>query len=117
LFGDEVYDGWRLELNCNVHRIQLKVSLVPLYKSLKKIVLVVTCAPSLEDCYIFEFATQHALVDFDRYHHEGDILVRKWYMKRWSEEPTQLADHIARRLYDVAEEVIEKSAARFGGER
>lgn len=78
--------------------------------------LLVTCAPSLENCYIFEFGTQHALVDFDRYDDEGDVLVRKWYMKRWSEDPTELAEHIAGRLYEVAEQVIEEAAERFGGE-
>ena len=55
VFGDdqryrEVYD---LELNCKMKRVQVMFAFMPKYYSLKKLVMVVSCAPSLHHCYVF----------------------------------------------------------------
>jgi hypothetical protein len=85
----EVYD---LELNCSMQKAQLAISLTPKYRSLKKIVLVISCAPSLERCYVFEIGTQHRLTDFSKYDAEGVEIVRRWYKMAWSQSTESLAE-------------------------
>ena len=76
----ETYD---LLLNCHMKRAQLTFTLTPKYRSLQMFTLVVTCAPSLEHCYVFEVIAQHSLEDFGRYDEEGEEAARRWYKFSW----------------------------------
>ena len=97
VFGDdqryrEIYD---LQLNCKMQRAQTRFSFTPKYNSLKKMVLVVSCAPSLHHCYIFEMGTQHKLSDFGEYNVEGHEAVRHWYSLEWTENMTGVVQKIS----------------------
>jgi hypothetical protein len=66
--------------------------------------LVVTCAPSLEFCYVFEIGTEHRLRDFGEFDDEGHESVRRWYKCRWSENTDGLVTKIAARLRELVRE-------------
>lgn len=76
---DEVIETYDLSLNCSMPRAQLRVMLTPKFSALQRIMLVVTCAPSLDTCYVFEMATQHMMRDFGKFDKEGHEVVRRWY--------------------------------------
>lgn len=116
LYDDDYVENWVLELNCKMSRVQLRISLIPRYKSLKKIDLVITCAPSLENCYIFEMATAHSLVDFGRYDESGEEVVRKWYKRPWNEAIEWLCDQIIADLRDTVRKQLEETRARLSKE-
>jgi hypothetical protein len=47
-----------LQLNCTLDKVQLKITFSPKFVTLKQFVLVVTCAPSLEHCYVMEMLSK-----------------------------------------------------------
>ena len=115
MFGDdqryrEVYD---LQLNCKMNRAQIRFTFTPIYFSLKKLVLVVSCAPSLRYCYIFEVCTQHKLKDFDEFSIEGDEAVRRWYKLEWSDGSAGVVEKIASRLHEVVGEHLVQTEQRL----
>ena len=115
MFGDdqkyrEVYD---LSLNCKMQRAQLRITLTPKYNSLKQLLLVVTCAPSLENCYVFEIGSQHSLTDFGEFDVEGNEVVRRWYKFQWSENPDRVVEKIASKLAELVREHLEHTKQRL----
>lgn len=104
---DEIVEQWDLQLNISLKRAQLSITLTPRFMALQKIRLVVTCAPSLERCYIFELATRHPRTDFQAFEYEGVELTRRWYKQEWGAEVGWLVDKIA----DSLEETIEAQLA------
>ena len=115
LFGDDqryqnVYD---LQLNCAMQRAQLKMTLTPKYHSLKQLVLVVTCAPSLENCYVFEIGSQHSLKDFSEFDVEGDEVVRRWYKLQWTENTSGIVVKIASKLDELVRQHLENTEQRL----
>ena len=59
--GDQGYrESFNLRLNCHMKRAQLKLTMTPRFHSLKQLTLVVTCAPSLEHCYVFVVVCEHS---------------------------------------------------------
>ena len=109
----EVYD---LTLNCRMKRAQLKFTFVPKYHSLKKLVAVVTCAPSLHLCYVFEIGTQHNLTDFNEFDIQGKEIVRRWYKFGWTDSIDGVVGKITARLHEVVEEHLEETHQRLVGE-
>ena len=69
--------------------------------------MVVTCAPSLEICYIFEIGTQHSLTDFSEFDVEGDEVVRRWYKLHWADSTDGIAEKIASKLNEIVQEHLE----------
>jgi len=61
----------------------MKITFSPKFVALKQFVLVVTCAPSLERCYVVEMLTQHALVNWGVFDPDGLEVVRRWYKMNW----------------------------------
>ena len=115
MFGDdqryrEVYD---LQLNCSMKRAQIRFTFTPKYYSLEKLVMVVTCAPSLHHCYIFELGTQHKLTNFDEFNIEGNETVRQWYKLEWSEDPAGVVEKISSRLHQSVREHLEQIEQRL----
>lgn len=106
----EVYD---LRLNCKMNRAQIRIKMTPKYHSLKQIVLVVTCAPSLEYCYIFEIGSQHGLKDFGEFEVTGTEIVRRWYRLRWTESAGGIVEGIASKLHEVIREHLESTQERL----
>ncbi|HYW15025.1 MAG TPA: caspase family protein [Allosphingosinicella sp.] len=109
----EYLDQYELELNCRMERVQLTLTLVPKYKAMQQLVLVLTCAPSLEHCYVFEVVTQHARVDIDRFNHEGRELTRRWYELDWSSDMSWLIGKITDSLQAVARKYVDVMTNRL----
>ncbi len=105
----EIYD---LSLNLSMRRAQLKITLTPKFNSLRRLVLVVSCAPSLERCYVFEIGTQHRLRDFGEFELIGDEVVRRWYKLEWQEGTRGIVEKIATRLSEVIREHLEFTETR-----
>jgi hypothetical protein len=110
---EDVVETFDLELNCTMERAQLKMTLTPKYSALKRVVLVVTCAPSLSHCYVFEIGTSHDLVDFGKFNSEGHEMVRNWYKPAWSDDPTWLVKRIVENVTKVVRGHIESTAKRI----
>lgn len=102
-----------LQLNCAMKRAQIRFTFVPKYHSIDQLVLVVTCAPSLEKCYIFEVVSRHGRVDFDVFDDEGNEVTRKWYKMGWSDESTELVKKICSSVYDIVREHLELTSKRL----
>jgi hypothetical protein len=112
--GDQgISETYDLELNCSMQRVQLKITLTPKYHSLRRIVLVVTCAPSLENCYVFEVATQHRLRDFGSFDVEGEEMVHRWYKFDWNESSQGVVEKIAVKLGELIREHLEATEKRL----
>ena len=86
MYDDEQFnESYDLELNCTMAHTQMRITLTPKFSTLQRFVLVVTCAPSLNICYVFEVVTRHMLVDFQQYADEGTKEVERWYKFDWDE--------------------------------
>ena len=98
LYSDEEYvEMYDLYLNCKMTRAQLRVTLTPKFSMLQRIILVITCAPSLEICYVFEVATQHMLHDFGKYDEDGTKAVQRWYKLKHGRRGTKDNRHPCKR--------------------
>lgn len=106
----EMYD---LSLNCKLDRAQIRATFTPKYAALQRIVLVVTCAPSLERCYIFEVATLHALRDFAHFDEEGIKANQRWYKVDWDESADWVVNKICEALVLKVKTHIESTAKRL----
>ena len=112
--GDEEYRKvYNLQLNCDMDRVQLKITLTPKYHSLSKLVLVVTCAPSLENCYIFELVSQHKLKDFGEFHPKGEEVIRRWYKLKWTENTDEVVSKIESKLEETVREHLKQTEKRL----
>jgi hypothetical protein len=98
---------YELKLNCSLDKAQLKITLTPNFVSLRQLVLFVTCAPSLQTCYVFEILTQHSLRDWEVYDADGEEIVRRWYKRRWTDSAEVLADGIWGKIEEAVEKCIE----------
>ena len=104
--GNSYRDIYELELNCNMDRAQIKFEFTPKYNILKKLVLVVTCIPSLQFCYIFEIATQHKLKDFGEFNVDGDEVIRSCNKFQWYENTDNIVSNICLKLYETLENYL-----------
>ncbi|MDR3715391.1 MAG: caspase family protein [Puia sp.] len=105
--GPSLQATYQLTLNCSLDKAQVKITLTPKFVSLKQLVLVVTCAPSLQTCYVFEILTQHSLRDWGIYDVDGEEIVRRWYKRNWTDSADLLADGIWEKIEDAAQECID----------
>lgn len=106
----EEYD---LQLNCRLERAQLRLTLTPEYRTLQQLVLVLSCAPSLERCYVFEVVTQHPRTDWNGFDAEGREIVRRWYKLDWDETVEPLVRKICVALEDAVRAHIANSIDRL----
>ena len=115
IFGDNrTYRNiYTLLLNCEMERAQLKITLTPKFHSLKQLILVVTCVPSLENCYVFEIGSQHSLKDFGKFSVEGDEIVRRWNKFNWSENTNNVVEKITSKLNDLVQEHLKSTKQRL----
>ncbi|MFN3522007.1 MAG: caspase domain-containing protein [Phenylobacterium sp.] len=110
---DEVSETWHLELNMAMDRAQLRITLTPRYSVLQRVVLVVSCAPSLEHCYVFELGTRHPRTDWDNFAVEGMEFTRRWYKEPWTGDPGPLIEKIVGKLVADVEALIEETTSRL----
>jgi hypothetical protein len=104
---------WELKLNCAMKRAQLRITLTPKFTALQMIKLVVTVAPSLNKCYVFEIATQHERTDWNSFDIQGREVIRNWYEQSWSGEVDWLIDGIRDRVLTATRDHIEKIAGNI----
>ena len=112
--GDQQYrEMYDLKLNCNMKRTHFAFTFTPKYNSLKKLLMVVSCVPSLHQCYIFEIGTQHKLTDFGEFNIEGNETVRRWYKRAWSDNPADVVQNIASGLHKIVRDHLELTKQRL----
>jgi hypothetical protein len=99
-----------------MERAQLKITFTPKFANLKRITLVVTCAPSLDACYIFEVATEHLLRDFGRYDSDGPEVSRRWWKRVWAEGSGTIVDQISQKFAEVVRQQLENAEKRLSGQ-
>lgn len=110
---DDYIKEHHLMLNCSLPRVELKITLTPKFSVLKRIVLVVTCAPSLECCYVFEVATVHSLTDFAKFDDYGTEVVSRWYKAQWDRDSAEIADKILVELETLLRAHLDRADKRF----
>ena len=98
---------YELTLNCSLEKAQLKITLVPKFVTLKQLVLVITCAPSLQVCYVFEMLTQHSLRDWGAYDLDGEEIVRRWYKMNWTQDSDSVVEGILGKISEAAHKSID----------
>jgi hypothetical protein len=102
---DDSVSDYDLSLNCEIEKVQLKVTLTPKFVSLRRFVLVVSCVPSLEVCYVMEMLTQHSLKDWGVFDAEGLEVARRWYTMNW----TDSCDFLVEKIFDKLQSVVQDS--------
>jgi hypothetical protein len=113
-FDDDAYvETWDLRLNCTMERAQLKITLTPKFNNLQRLVLVVTCAPSLDRCYIFEITTQHMLQDFGKFDTGGRQLSNRWWNRAWTESTDDIVQQIAAKFDEATRKQLEDAETRL----
>jgi caspase domain-containing protein len=113
LDNDMYKETWDLSLNCTMARTQLRITLTPKFTNLQRIVLVVTCAPSLDHCYIFEVATEHLLRDFGKYDADGPEASRRWWKVGWSETTDGIVAKIFSKFAETVRGQLESAEKRL----
>ena len=113
IYGDDTIEKWHLRLNCSIKRAQIKITLTPKYKSLNQIRLVISCAPSLNSCYIFEISTRHLRSDWDSFDEAGAKIDRNWFERAWNEDNRHLVDAICDRIHKAIKNHVEGTARRL----
>ena len=68
-----------------------------------------SCAPSLEVCYVMEMLTQHPVRDWDSLISRTEV-VRRWYKMKWTDDCDVLANKIFDKLRNVVRESIDMAA-------
>jgi hypothetical protein len=107
---DDVVSDYQLTLNCKLQKVQLTITLTPRFAALKRFVLVVSCAPSLEICYVMEMLTQHPLRDWGVFDYEGTEVARRWYKMQWTDPCDSLVDKIYNNLRSVVQGSVDAAA-------
>lgn len=111
--GDEFVEKWHLDLNCSINRAQMKITLNPKFRSLNQIRLVVSCAPSLNHCYIFEMSTRHVRSDWETFDESGSEMNRNWYERAWNEDNDWLIAEICNRVHTAIRKHVETTAQQL----
>lgn len=113
-FNQEWTENYTLELNCAMSRAQLKLTLTPKFKALQQLQLVLSCAPSLDQFYVFEMVTQHLRTDWEGFDEEGQEIVRRWYKLEWGADLEFLVTKICDALTKAVMDHIEATTNRLG---
>lgn len=103
----------KLKLNLRMDRAQMRLNFTPKFSALQQINLIVSCAPSLETCYLFELATRHPRTDWNNFAEEGVEVTRRWYKLSWHQNVDDLITKIADQLSDVIKQHLEAVAERL----
>ena len=110
---DAFEENWYLSLNCRMEKCQIKISFTPKFLNLQRVNLVVSCAPSLNNCYIFEVITQHMLSDFGKFDPIGPEASKRWWKLSWGQSPNNVVKKISEKLIDIVHEQLENAEKRL----
>ncbi|RVT93451.1 caspase family protein [Sphingomonas crocodyli] len=113
-FEDDFTERFDLSLNCQLDQAQLKITLTPKFSRLQQIVLILSCAPSLEYLYVFEIVSLHFRNDWDRFDTEGREILRRWYKLTWSDSADGLIEKIQNGLAEAARKHVDDVIQTLG---
>jgi hypothetical protein len=105
-----------LELNCRMERAQIEVVLTPRHRMLQRLVLVLTCAPSLERCFVFERLTRHQRSDWEDFESGGREVTKRWYEMAWDDDLSHVVEKVASNVEEQARTHVEAVAKRLVGD-
>ncbi len=115
--SSEMVTRYDLHLNCRMDAVQLKLTFTPKFQSLKRFSLIVSCAPSLETCYVFEVVTRHALSDWGVFEPLGHEVNRRWYKLTWNQKTHDVIEDFHSFLEETIDEHIQTVSARAASSR
>ena len=110
-YDDDDIERMYLNLNCKVENVQCRINFEPKYKILQNIVLVISCAPSFNTCYVFENLTRHARTDWDECDVRGKDINKRWYRLGWYDSPDVVVQKITSYVRKEIEQYVEKQAS------
>jgi hypothetical protein len=110
-------DNYDVRLNCQMERAQLKITLTPRYRSLRQLVVVVSCVPSIEQCYAFGFISEHRLLDFGTFDHDGDEVARYCWRLSWNSHADIAMETIAEKLRATIRSNLDETRKRLPHQR
>lgn len=114
LYNDSDWvENFDLSLNMRLSRAQVLITLVPRFTAMQKFTLVLTCAPSLERCYIFVSCTRLARTDWDRFAYEGPEVIRRWFRAEWTKSGAWIVDDVVERLQDAVQIYVTSLTAKL----
>src|SRR4051794_11518946 len=94
-------------------RAQFKITFTPKFANLQRIIFVVSCAPSLDHCYVFEIATQHMLCDFGRFDAAGPEISRRWWKLSWGASTNGIVVQISDKVFETLQGQLESAENRI----
>lgn len=107
---------FELDLNCSFEKVQIKISLTPTVQSLRKWSLIMSFAPSLNTCYVFEYLMSHELSDWGKYDGGGVEAKRRWYRFAWGDDFDAVVSKITANLGEHIDDDIASAINRFPGD-
>lgn len=103
---EEILETYDLSLNCSLDKAELTIILQSNYRCLSQFKLVVSCAPSVEHCYVFERCSLHKLSDWNSYSPYGEELTRRWYKMNWKDDTDFLSSKISDQIHLLVEKHV-----------
>ena len=110
---DDWIENFDLSLNMRLSRAQVLITLVPRFTAMQKFTLVLTCAPSLERCYVFASCTRLARTDWDRFAYEGPEVIRRWFRAEWTKSGAWIVDDVVERLQAAVQTYVASLTAKL----
>lgn len=110
---DDWVEKFDLSLNMRLSRAQVLITLLPRFTAMQKFTLVLTCAPSLERCYVFVSCTRLARTDWDRFAYEGPEEIRRWFRAEWTKSGAWIVDDVVERLQAVVQTYVASLTAEL----
>lgn len=107
---DQVEEIWSIWINCDLPKIQMSIKMKPKFKSLKQIQSLITCAPSLNQCFVFENYYIQELKDFDKYYIPGKNVKNKWHKMKWNDQTNHIARGISKEIENLCHEHVTRMA-------
>ena len=113
---DDWVENFDLSLNMRLSRAQILITFVPRFTAMQKFTLVLTCAPSLERCYVFASCTRLARMDWDRFADEGLKVFRRWFRAEWNNSVAWIVDDVVGHLQTAVETYLASLTAKLQDE-
>jgi hypothetical protein len=109
-------ENFDLSLNMRLSRAQVLITLMPRFTAMQKFTLVLTCAPSLERCYVFASCTRLARTDWEHFAYEGPEVIRRWFQAEWTKSGSWIVEDIVGRLQTAVQTYVASLTAKLQDE-
>lgn len=105
--NEDWVENFDLDLNMSMERAQVRFTLKPKFITLQKFTTVISCAPSLERCYVFAVMTRHPRTDWDGFAEEGTEIVKRWFKAPWDQSAVWIVDDVSERIESAVRTYVE----------